>query len=132
MTQTDPNQALSPFTNPSSSQILGQTLTVETLVQQNRDYAGSAGISQGNRGTGFRPAFYNHSNGDIALSRFANGSLAPIHLLDGLPQAWVLECSDHGHVSAIKPDVVAGFERDGSFYTRSQVAQFMANEQACL
>jgi hypothetical protein len=49
--------------------------------------------------------------------------LAPIHLLCGLPAEWVVSRDAAGGVSAVKPSIVAGFLRDGRFYTREEAAR---------
>jgi hypothetical protein len=49
--------------------------------------------------------------------------LAPIHLLSGLPPEWVVTRDAAGGVSAVKPSIVAGFLRDGRFYTREEAAR---------
>jgi hypothetical protein len=56
------------------------------------------------------------------LSRFADGRPAPMHLLEGLPDLWVVERDTQGRVSALKDTVIAGFIRGGLFYTREQAA----------
>jgi hypothetical protein len=53
--------------------------------------------------------------------------LAPIHLLCGLPDEWVVTRDSAGCVSSVKASVVAGFLRDGRFYTRQQAAQACAH-----
>lgn len=60
----------------------------------------------------FRPAFLDYTTCTIYMSRFSDGRLAPIHLLDGVPQ----------HV-VTKGTLIAGFERGGFFYTRRMVAK---------
>ena len=45
-----------------------------------------------------------------------------MHLLDGLPEEWVVQRDTTGRVSAIKDTVIAGFLRNGLFYTREQAA----------
>ncbi|NBC49428.1 MAG: hypothetical protein GVY22_15935 [Gammaproteobacteria bacterium] len=98
-----------------------------TLRNENRRYASTAGISQCNRGLGFRPGYLNRATGELSLSRFDDGRAAPIHLLDGLPESWVEQRDEHGHVTVIDPDVVSGFIRDGRFYTREQAARAKAH-----
>jgi hypothetical protein len=58
----------------------------------------------------------------MAISCFADGRPAPIHLLDGLPADWVTVRGAGGRVLAVKASVVAGFIRGGRFYTRAQAA----------
>jgi hypothetical protein len=80
-------------------------------------------VSQENRAYGFLPAFRDARTGVVYLSRFADGRLAPLHLLDGLPAAVVLTDPLSGQVVALKDSVTAGFVRTGRFYTRAQAAQ---------
>jgi len=92
------------------------------LREENRQYRGTAGVSQNNRGMGYVPAFRDDETGRCEPSRFADGSPAPIHMIAGLPDEWVLARDGAGNVCAIKGSVVAGFMRDGCFFTREQVA----------
>ena len=45
-----------------------------------------------------------------------------MHLLDGLPDEWVVNRDTGGRPSAVRPSVIAGFVRNGLFYTREEVA----------
>ena len=98
------------------------SLSVRALARQNRAYHNSGGVSAGNRGHGFCPAFLDEVTGIAYLSRFANGSAAPVHVLDGLPDELVIRRNAHGSVTAVRTGVIAGFFRDGVFYTRKQAA----------
>lgn len=98
-------------------------MTKEVLQEENLVYVGTGGISQENHTAGFLPAFFDCESGVGFLSRFASGAIAPIHVLDGLPEDWVLERDAAGRVSTVKSTVIAGFIRDGYFYTREQAAQ---------
>lgn len=100
-----------------------QAMNADRLIRDKVAHVGSGGVSENNRNCGFRAAFRNQDSGCVVLARFKNGALAPMHLLDGLPEAWVLErdaCS--GRVMAVKPSVIAGFLCQGRFYTREQAA----------
>ena len=97
-------------------------LTPRGLRQQNRVFRGTGGVSQENREGGFVPAFSDTSTGDVYLSRFADGRVAPMHLLDGLPAAVVVQRSVSGRVMSVKETLQAGFVRAGKFYTREQAA----------
>jgi hypothetical protein len=97
-------------------------LTTTTLKQENRIFAGTGGVSHGNHHCRFQPAFRDMATGRTELARFANGRPAPIHLLDGLPDEWVVEHDQAGRVRAVIHSVVSGFVRDGTFYTREQAA----------
>jgi hypothetical protein len=99
-----------------------QLMTRGTLEVQNQIYAGTGGVSPENRTQGFLPGFLDKETGSVYLSRKADGSPAPIHLMDGLPENLILARSPSGQVAAVKKTVVAGFIRDGLFFTREQVA----------
>lgn len=101
---------------------MNKLLTTETLRKQNLAFVGSGGVSEENRPSGFRPAFYDVATCRGELARFADGRPAPMHLLDGLPDTWVAERDAAGRITAIKETVIAGFVRDGLFYTREQAA----------
>jgi hypothetical protein len=93
------------------------------LVKENIKHMADGGISQNNREEGFVAAFRDEESGTVALARFEDGTPAPVHLLDGLPEDWVLERDDTGRVKSIKPSVVGGFVRQGRFYTRQEAAE---------
>ena len=94
----------------------------ETLVQENRHYINTGGVSAVNRSHRFIPAFRDTATGQAYKSRFADGRPAPIHLLDGLPEPLVVERTPAGAVKVVKHTVTAGFLREGRFYTREQAA----------
>ena len=104
---------------------MNKLLTEDTLRQRSRAHAGTGGISDENRTSGFRPAFRDPATGRTELARFADGRPAPMHLLDGLPDAWVARRDAFGHVTATKRTIIAGFIRCGLFYTRQQAAAAM-------
>ena len=93
------------------------------LARENRCFKGTGGISQENGRYGFVPAFLDSATGTIYLSRFPDGRIAPIHLLDGLPDELVSQRSTAGKVTAVKNSVMAGFVRCGRFYTREQATR---------
>ncbi|MEN8207592.1 MAG: hypothetical protein ABFS24_16550 [Pseudomonadota bacterium] len=99
------------------------SLSPRILAQQNHIYRETGGVSEGNRDQGFRPAFLDRMTGTTWLSRFADGRIAPLHVLDGLPNELVAERDKEGHVKACKDCVIAGFLRGGLFYTREQAAR---------
>ncbi len=69
------------------------------------------------------PAYRDGSSGRVVLSCFADGRMAPIHVLDGLPGEWVTARDHLGNITQITPNVVAGFVRNGRFYTRAEAAR---------
>ena len=99
-----------------------QNITENRLVKENLAFAGTGGVSAGNRSKGFCPAFCDIESGRVHLARFGDGSPAPMHLLDGLPDHWVKERLPSGRVTVVKESVIAGFLREGQFYTREQAA----------
>ncbi|MGC1954602.1 MAG: hypothetical protein WA970_18925, partial [Gammaproteobacteria bacterium] len=88
------------------------------------------GVSSGNQHRGFRPAFLETGSGEIYLSRFADGRLAPIHVLDGLPRALTTKNTPAGRASATRGSVISGFMpgfvRGDRFYTREQTANLVS------
>jgi len=105
-----------------------QAYTTAALEKENRVFSGTPGVSRENRGSGFRPAFCDTESGRMELSRFTNGLLAPVHLFEGLPESWIVARDANAGVTAVKRSVVAGFERDGCFYTRKQAAEAVFSE----
>ncbi len=93
---------------------------------ENVAHLGTGGRSQENAGLGFSPAFYDFATQKIYPSRFADGRLAPFHLLDGLPDEVVIARSPAGNVTAAKATLMSGFVRDGFFYTRTAAAKAAA------
>jgi len=100
------------------------------LESQNLAYRGTGGVSENNQTAGFLPAYQHLDTGETALSRFADGRPAPVHLLDGLPQAWVADRDASGRVQRLVAGVAVGFLRDGRFYTRDQAARWLADRKA--
>ncbi len=102
-------------------------LTELTLRNENLLYARTRGVSRNNRSVGYVPAYLNSATGESAESRFADGTPAPIHLLDGLPDTWIQERDADGHVVCTCPGIVAGFLRNGCFFTREEAARAAAH-----
>jgi hypothetical protein len=98
----------------------------ETLRRENRAWCGTGGISEGNRRGEFLPAFKDTASGEIYLARYADGTPAPMHLLDGLPEDLVVRRDATGRTVAVKGSLAAGFLRGGRFYTREQAAEYCA------
>lgn len=101
---------------------MANRMSRKTLRIQNRAFAGTGGVSCGNRKWGFVPGFMDFETGCMYLSCTADGRPSPIHLLDGLPASLVIQRTATGRVCAVKGSVVAGFIRGGRFYTREQLA----------
>jgi hypothetical protein len=98
------------------------------LATENARFAGTGGVSRRARAFRFLPAFRDSGTGQVYLSRFADGHLAPIHMLDGLPDQVVV--ARHGRrVTAVKASIVSGFVRDRRFYTRAEAAAAARRER---
>lgn len=98
-------------------------MTTQDLQDQNQLFQDTGGISEENGVLGFLPAFYDTQTGTVYLSRFRDGRLAPMHLLDGLPKELVMHYTPSGKVTVVKASVTAGFVFGGRFLTREQAAQ---------
>jgi hypothetical protein len=101
-------------------------MNAEVLKRENQVHAGTGGRSQGNAGLGFKPAFLDFATQAIYPSRFADGRLAPFHILDGLPEEVVVDRLPSGRVIAAKATLISGFVRNGFFYTRAAAAKAAA------
>ena len=99
--------------------------TRQELADENLAYSGTLGVSTNNSARNFLPAFQDAVTGETHLSMNVDGSPAMIHLLDGLPSDWILARDRSGHVVAVRDSVVAGFVRNGHFYTRAELAAKM-------
>ena len=102
-------------------------LTELSLRDENILYANTRGVSQSNCSGGFHPGYLNRASGQTALSCFRDGSPAPIHVLDGLPQSWIIRRDADGRVIEASPEIVSGFIRDGVFYTREEAIRAAAH-----
>jgi hypothetical protein len=101
-------------------------MNTRRLDEENALHLGTGGRSQENAHAGFRPAFFDFASQKLYLSRFADGRIAPLHLLEGLPEEVIVDRAPCGRVIAARASLVAGFERNGSFYTRKAAARAVA------
>ena len=102
-------------------------LSLFELRLENQTYEDTGGISQNNRDSGFKPAYRNIRTGQTVISCFANGEPAPVHVLDGIPDEWVVARDPGGGVSRVLATVVSGFIHNGRFYTREAAARLLKN-----
>lgn len=93
------------------------------LEAENRRFQGTGGVSEGNSEHGFTPAFHNRQSGQSVVSRYADGTEAPVHVLDGLPAEWIAEYDETGRALTAREGIIAGFLRNGLFYTREEAAR---------
>ncbi|HUR56205.1 MAG TPA: hypothetical protein VM029_00745 [Opitutaceae bacterium] len=98
-------------------------MTEKQLQHENVVHTGTGGRSQENSGLGFKPAFLDFQTQKIYPSRFADGRLAPFHLLDGLPDEVVVDRAASGRVVTAKATLISGFVRNGFFYTRAAASK---------
>lgn len=99
------------------------SMTQSVLNVENEAFRGRGGRSEENRSCGFLPAFMDTQTRQVYVSRFADGRLAPFHLLDGLPDEVVTARHASGSVASVKSSVVSGFVCGGRFFTRDEAAQ---------
>jgi hypothetical protein len=97
-------------------------LTRTSLDVEAAYYRDTNGSSENNRCLGFQAAFIDRETGTVYVSRFADGRVAPFHLLDGLPADLVRARDEQGRVTCVSPSVESGFVRDGRFFTRFEAA----------
>lgn len=100
----------------------GITMNQTRLHQENLAFRGTTGISE-NTGPAFRPAFLDRASGQVELSRNANGEPANIHLICWLPREWAVAVTGSGAIAELKSGIISGFECDGAFYTRDEMAE---------
>lgn len=108
--------------NAGLEQRNGVFLSLRKVRKDQQRFRGTGGRSQENQALGFVPAFRDGSTGQVYLSRFSDGRVAPMHLLDGLPSELVVQRTTSGRVAAVRSSITAGFVKAGEFYTRSQAA----------
>ncbi|MDN5849391.1 MAG: hypothetical protein L0H63_07070 [Nitrococcus sp.] len=106
-----------------------RAVTIEEFAEDSQAFQGTRGASTNNRSLGFVPAFLDTDTGVVYISRNPNGTLAPCHCLDGLPDTLIAGRDSKGRVQAVKGSVIAGFERNGCFFTREQAAHFTATDE---
>ena len=107
---------------------MGQLLTEDRLQEESQAFSGTPGVSRENRAHGFIPAFYDMDTGRVEISRYRNGQPAPMHLMHGLPDCWVVERDASFLPTAILQSIIAGFVRDGCFYTRAEAMDAVMEE----
>ncbi len=101
-------------------------LSPQRLARENRQFAGTFGVSAGASDHGCVPGFLDTATGQTYRSRFANGSPAPVHVLDGLPDHLVEARLASGQVTSVRASVVCGFVSGGRFYTREEAKRCLA------
>ncbi len=102
--------------------------TYERLRDENEAFAGTGGVSENNCRSRFLPAFQDGLTGRVELARTESGSCAAMHLLCCLPDEWVTERDAEDRIVALRDSIVAGFVRDGVFYTRDEAARCIREE----
>lgn len=107
---------------------MARAMTPDQLVSEKAAYRNTGGVSECNRAEGFRPAFMDMESGMVYPSRNPDGSDAPCHRIDTLPDALVLSRRADGCVDSIKGSVVAGFQRNGRFFTRDEAARMVEGD----
>lgn len=86
----------------------------------------AAAVSGYNRASGFVPAFRNADTGETRLSLFADGTPAPVHVLEGLPSEWVNEGGSVGEARRLARGIERGYLRNGRFHSLADAARIVA------
>ena len=94
----------------------------KTLLRENVEFAGTNGVAIINYKVHFKPAFRDELTGRVEMARFRNGDSAPMHLICGLPDDWATERDESGSICRVKSSIIAGFVKEGIFYTRTEAA----------
>lgn len=113
-------------TTPATEGEMDEFMNEQRLEEENLAHVGTGGRSQENSDVGFHPAFFDYASQKLYLSRFRDGRIAPVHLLEGLPEEVIVDRAPCGRVLAARASLVAGFERNGLFYTRKAAARAVA------
>lgn len=96
-------------------------MTHQQALQQQSSYYRFNGAVFSDASFGFLPAFKNIHTQQTHLSTDADGNIAVMHLLDGLPSCWVDEKDDDGRPLTLHSGIVAGFMRNNEFFTLSEI-----------
>jgi len=99
----------------------------QRLINENKYFQNTGGVSEENRRYNFIPAFLDFESGKTYVSSFSNGDPAPIHIYDGLPKHLIVSRNAVNNIIKIKQSVVSGFVLENRFYTREQAKQLVAN-----
>jgi hypothetical protein len=75
---------------------------------------------------GFRRAFYDFATCAIYVACDRHGNPTDFHSYDGLPDEVILRRGFTGRVLSVKSTLIAGFERNGFFYTQAAAARAIA------
>ncbi|MDH5472623.1 MAG: hypothetical protein OEY87_04075 [Gammaproteobacteria bacterium] len=92
-------------------------LTQAQVNQQYNNFKKSGATLFSDAAFGFMPAFKDLKTEETHLSTYDDGTPAVLHVLDGLPVAWIGEWGDDGRPDSVRAGVIAGFMRGGCFYT---------------
>ena len=101
---------------------MARPMNEERLRRENLAFAGTHGVSRNARQARFEPAFKDLDTGRVEIACLTPGTPAPMHVLSCLPDEWAAERDADGAIIALKPSVIAGFVRDGQFFTREEAA----------
>ena len=113
--------------DPERERRLRGVLTQLSLNDENVLYGRTRQARSEDRLPGLVPGYRNQRTGELARSRYADGTPAPVHLLDGLPDHWIAERDADGRVIRARTDIEAGFLRSGRFYNRDEAARIAAH-----
>lgn len=92
------------------------------LRKESAAFIGTCGDSATATRQRFLPAFRDEASGRVELSVKQDRTPAPMHLVSYLPAEWAAQTDRDGDVAALKEGIIAGFVRDGQFFTRAEAA----------
>ena len=98
-------------------------MTHQQAVEQQGTYYRFNGAVFSDVSFGFMPAFKNLHSDQVHLSTSTDGQPSIMHILDGLPDAWIDEKDEQGRALTLKSEIIAGFMRNAEFYTLSEIIQ---------
>ena len=99
----------------------------ERLLGSQGARTGIASVTVLGASLGFRPAFLDFATQTLHPSCYASGEPAPFHTYEGLPEGAIADRLASGRAVAAKVTVIAGFERNGFFYSPASVARAIAD-----
>jgi hypothetical protein len=90
-----------------------------------REESGNRAVALAGSALELVPGFLDAETGKVYPSCFADGQLAPVHLLDAVPEELVSARDAAGKARTLRPSVVSGFVSGTRFYTREEAARLV-------
>ncbi len=93
-----------------------------SVATSNASVQGPRRVDSAGLARGFMPGFRHLETGEVRLCRLTDGRLSRQHLLDGLPDHWILERDAKGRPSIMVAAVEPGFLRGIQFWSLEDLA----------